>query len=178
MNRMLISLLIIFAIFLPLFVPVGKVLAADTVKLTVKNKSGSVFVIRLSGPESYTNTVKKGTSKFDVVPGIYRYSYTACGTTQTTGTINATKNAVLVVAKCPPGLPPLVTFTLKNKTGEYLQLILTGRQTYNFNLAPGDHKLTVYADKYKYVASGCGGRSAKGRMNIKSGFKWWEWTCK
>ena len=112
--------------------PVGKVLAADTVKLTVKNKSGSVFVIRLSGPESYTNTVKKGTSKFDVVPGIYRYSYTACGTTQTTGTINATKNAVLVVAKCPPGLPPLVTFTLKNKTGEYLQLILTGRQTYNF----------------------------------------------
>jgi hypothetical protein len=178
MKRRLFCLLIILAIFIPLLAPSGDAQAADTVKLTVKNKSGSVFVLRLSGPESYTNTVKKGTSKFDVVPGVYRYSYTACGTTQTTGTINANKNAVLVVAKCPPGLPPLVTFTLKNKTDGYLQLTMTGRQSYTFNVPPGDQKLTVYEDKYRYTATGCGGLTAKGRINIKSRFKWWEWTCK
>ena len=178
MIRRLVSLLIILAILFPLLAPTGEALAADTVKLTIKNKSGSVFVIRLSGPESYTNTVKKGTTKFDVVPGIYRYSYTACGTTQMTGTINATKNAVLVVAKCPPGPPPLITFTLKNKTGGNLQITMTGKQSYTFNVSPGDQKLTVYEDKYRYVATGCGGLSAKGRINIKSGFKWWEWTCK
>lgn len=179
MLRKVIALILIIAIALPLFIPTMTASASGTVRLTVKNKSRAEFVLYLSGPDRY-ELVIKGTKKFNVVPGIYRYTYTACGTTQVTGTLEITKNTVMTIPKCPPGTPIPLTFLLKNNTGGYLNIVMTGSKgTYNFNLSPGNHNITVFAGKYKYVATGCGGKTLKGKINILGvWFKYWSFSCK
>lgn len=179
MLRKIVSLILLVAIALPLLIPTTTTSASSTVRLTVKNKSKAEFVLHLSGPEKYDLLIK-GTKKFEVIPGTYRYIYNACGTTQVTGTIDITKNSILNIPKCPPGVPTIISFLLKNKTGGYLNLVMTSnRNTYTFNLAPGNHQISVYSGKYKYVATGCEGKTVKGKINIlEVWFKHWSWSCK
>jgi hypothetical protein len=148
------------------------------VKVKIKNKSGSQFVLYLNGPASYEINVKGNVSKGEVLLGTYAYRYTACGTTQTTGTISASKDVTLLIPKSPTGSGETVSFTLRNQTGDYLRLMLTGKVSYNFYLPPGNTQLTVQEGNYKFTAEGCGGFSHSGKINIRKGLKYWRWTCK
>jgi hypothetical protein len=177
MKRKLFALFLVVIVLLPLLLPGESAFASDLVKVKIKNKSGSQFVLYLSGPENYEIKVKGNTSKAEVVPGTYRYRYTACGNTQTTGTLAATKDVTFLIPKCPTGSGGTVSFQLRNQTGEYMRLVMTGKVSYNLYLAPGNTQLTLQEGKYKYTATGCGGATLNGKINIRKGFKWWKWTC-
>jgi hypothetical protein len=154
--------------------------AATTLQLVVNNKTGATVDLSLKGPAgSYNWRVKEGKSTFSVVPGIYKYSYTACGK-QVSGSVHVRKNAqVLNLAACAKKATKgagVVNVKIRNNTGGYVQLNLSGPATYSFSLAPGSSTISVIKGKYQYSAWGCGGASISGTKQLGGGSTW-TWWC-
>jgi hypothetical protein len=154
--------------------------AAATLQLVINNKTGATVNLSLKGPAgSYTWTVKSGKSTFSVASGQYKYSYKACDK-QVTGTVNVKKNGqVLSLPACSKkGTKAAGTVNVKvrNNTGGYVQLNLTGPATYTFSIAPGSSTINVIKGKYQYTAWGCGGSSISGTKQLGGGSTW-TWWC-
>lgn len=97
----------LFLVFLALVVclgflsPANGAFAADTASIRVQNKTGSQVRIVFTGPATYRFNLSTGKSTIELVVGIYRYSYEACGGTRT-GKINLKKQGTsLALPKCP-----------------------------------------------------------------------------
>ncbi len=147
--------------------------SATTIPFFFENKTGGKVTITVQGPLYYSFTLKTGKTKTNISPGLYQYSYTACGK-QNRGTLTAKNGAKFVLPTCIT--KGLVKIVIKNNTGGILTLNLTGPATYNFTLSPGKQTISVIKGVYKYLARGCGGATKSGSKNLKSGTTW-IWWC-
>jgi hypothetical protein len=153
--------------------------AATSVQLVVNNKTGETLNLSLKGPATYNWNINPGKTTQTVVPGKYKYTYKACGG-QKSGTVEVKKNGkVLTLAACNQKgakVGGVVNVKIRNNTGGYVQLNLTGPATYSFSLAPGNSTISVIRGKYQYTAWGCGGASISGTKQLGGG-KTWTWWC-
>jgi hypothetical protein len=151
--------------------------ATGMVKLTIKNKTGVKVTLTLRGPAYYQFQIKPNkTEKEYLRKGTYTYSYEACGG-KTTGTIVVeTGKEKLTLPKCQKTSSQVAKVTVKNNTGGYIRINLTGPASYYFYLKPGTTQIQVIKGKYQYTCYGCGGASKSGTVNLRNGFVW-TWFC-
>lgn len=157
--------------------------AADKVQVQFQNKTGAPVRISLTGPASVSLNLGTGKTKAELTPGTYKFSYEACGKTNT-GTFKVRKNGdTLTLPKCAGGSSggtKTVSLWIRNDTDKALYFVFTGPKTYYFTVLSGETgKFTVEAGKYAYTLSGygCGGYSEEnGTLNLKKDFKWY-WYC-
>lgn len=146
--------------------------AKDKVNVQFQNKTGSSVRITLTGPATVYLTLGNGKTKGELVPGTYKYSYEACGKTNT-GTFKVKKAGdTLVLPKCKSGggggnSGGEGKIKIKNDTGGTITIYLTGPKNYTFYVSPGTTQLSVAKGKYNYTAYGCGGSTDTG--TIKAG---------
>jgi len=149
--------------------------AATSVQLVVNNKTGETLNLSLKGPATYNWNINPGKTTQTVVPGKYKYTYKACGG-QKSGTVEAKKTGkVLTLAACNQKgakAAGMVNVKIRNDTGGYVQLNLTGPATYTFSLAPGNSTIQIIKGKYQYTAWGCGGASVSGTKQLGGGITW------
>jgi hypothetical protein len=149
---------------------------ATIIPFSFQNQTGSKITIVLQGPAYYTLELKTGANKVNLLPGLYQYSYTACGKPQK-GTVTVNIGAKLILPKCKTTAKGTVNIQIANNTHRYLTLNLTGPATYNFSLPAGKTTITVIKGTYTYRAWGCGGASKSGTKNLsRNGFVW-TWFC-
>ena len=141
---------------------------------TFQNKTGSKLTITLTGANYYTFNLKAGNNKLVISPGLYQYSYNACGKLQT-GMVTIKPGAKLLLPKCK--VTGMVNVKIANNTNGYLTLNLTGPATYYLSLKPGANIISVVKGKYSYTAWGCGGASASGVKNLTRNGITWTWFC-
>ena len=178
-KRILFSILIVVLLFSVMAPTVSAKAAAGEVKLTVINKTKTDVPMRLSGPGSYTVDGHGAKFKLNVLPGVYSYSYQACGR-KFYGTLVVAKGTKLVLPACPPSAnaKKLTSFTVQNNTNGLLTLILKAKGiTYTFALGAGPHVITVQEAQYKYTVKGCSGGAKKGMINLFGYLRTWTWTC-
>ena len=143
----------------------------DKVNVQFQNKTGASVRITLTGPATVYLTLNTGKTKSELVPGTYKYSYTACGKTNT-GTFKVKKaGATLTLPKCGKEGGAKAAgegkIKIKNDTSGTITIYLTGPQNYTFYVSPGTSQLKVAKGKYDYTAYGCGGSTDSG--TIKAG---------
>jgi hypothetical protein len=144
--------------------------AKDKVQVQFQNKTGASARITLTGPATVYLTLSNGKTKSELVPGTYKYSYDACGKTNT-GTFKVRKAGdTLTLPKCKTGGGGgggEGKIKIKNSTGGTITIIMSGPQSYTFYVSAGTSQLSVIKGKYNYTAYGCGGASTSG--SIKPG---------
>lgn len=186
MNKKLLILLVITSLLLTAFIPVPFT-AQDVVgqaqsgtrQLVINNKTGEKFNLVLKGPATYNFMLKAGKQNVSILPGKYKYTYTACGG-EKKGTLEFKKdNQVLVLAACKVknAEKGKVNITIQNNTHAYMTLNLVGPETYRFSLKAGKTVITVAKGKYQYTATGCGGSVATGVIQLKKP-RVWTWFCR
>ena len=74
MKGRLLFAIIILALLISGFMPAQ----TGTVKVVFNNKTAEQVRISLTGPATYSFTLPAGKSNQQVLPGRYRYTYTAC----------------------------------------------------------------------------------------------------
>jgi len=116
----------------------------ETVKFRVVNMSEGPLRIQLQGPKTYFLSTPIGTSKHDVLPGTYTYSYLAYGI-YTEGKLDILKDGVQLTISSQS-----VKVIIKNKTGVALTLRLVGPQIKNISVPPGTIKIDVWKGNYDY----------------------------
>jgi len=142
---------------------------ADKVQVTFENKTGALVRIQLRSTTTIYLNLNPGKTKGQLEPGIYKYSYLACGAT-VTGTLKVKPNgATLVLPKCKGGAGkaggvPQVTFD--NKTGASVRITLTGPKAVYLTLSTGKNKAELPAGTYKYSYESCGGK-VTGNFKVK-----------
>jgi hypothetical protein len=151
------------------------------VRISILNHNPTAITVTLQGPATYRVVAKGakniGYTSVNVIQGTYRYSYSLCGANKK-GTLLAVGNRVqLTLPRCDE-TPQIQTHTLRirNETGGWVALQLTGRTSYNFNLAPGKTRVIVSDAKYRYYATGCGGKFVKGQVIVWHDTSW-SFTC-
>jgi hypothetical protein len=156
--------------------------AGETVQVQFQNKTGETVRITLTGPATVSLTLGAGSTKADLATGNYKYSYTACGKTNT-GTFKVRSNGdTLTLAKCTGGSGKSSTaqLVIQNKTDGTLYFTFTGPQTYYVTAPAGAKtKVSMVAGKYDYTVRGtaCGSYDEQsGKVNIK-GSRSWTWYC-
>jgi hypothetical protein len=178
-SKVLFSTLLALVI---LFTTVAPAIAApevkDTYTVNLQNKTGSSVRITLTGPQTVYLTLTTGKNKAELLPGTYRYSYDACGKTNT-GNFKVNKaGATLTLPKCKTGGgggAGTVKVKINNKTGGTMTMVLTGPQTYTFYIQPGRQQITVQKGTYTYtVYTVCGSATGTEKLN---GGGIWEWWC-
>ena len=65
------------------------------------------------------------------------------------------------------------SITIKNDTGGYMTLYLTGPGSFSFELAPGTHTISVCPGAYSFTGYGCGGAYLNGTMNSGEEHTFW-----
>jgi hypothetical protein len=118
--------------------------SVETVKFRIVNNSEGPVRIKLQGPKTYYLNAPVGTSKYDVLPGTYSYSYTAYGKT-TEGSLDISKNGVQIKIATQA-----VKVRINNKTGVGLTLRLEGPQIKTVSVPPGQTKIEVWKGSYTY----------------------------
>ncbi len=116
----------------------------ETVKFRIINKSEGPLRITLQGPRTYYLNTSVGTSKHDLLPGIYTYSYIAYGR-YTEGSLDIKKDGMQIIIASQS-----VKVRINNKTGVALTLILQGPQFRNVTVPPGKTKIDVWKGSYGY----------------------------
>jgi hypothetical protein len=177
-SKVLFSTLLAFAI---LFTTVAPAIAApevkDTYSVNLQNKTGSSVRITLTGPQTVYLTLQTGKNKAELLPGTYRYSYDACGKTNT-GNFKVNKaGATLTLPKCKTGGGGSgeVKVKINNLTGGTMTLVLTGPKNYTFYIQSGRQQITVMKGTYTYTMyTVCG--TATGTEKIKGSYQW-TWWC-
>jgi hypothetical protein len=168
MKGKLLFVMVICALLISAFLPAQT--GTRTVKLVFNNKTAEQVSIRLTGAETYTFSLPPGKSNQQVLPGKYRYAYTACGGEAKSGNLTVKKNGdTLTLAACPkkPPTPPATyKLVLNNKTGQVVTVTLAGPATYTFTLQPGKTSQDVKPGKYRYSYPACQGEK-KGTVEVK-----------
>lgn len=156
--------------------------AGDPVSVTIENKTGAATRITLTGPMTKSLNLATGKTKTELVPGSYKFSYDACGKTNT-GTFKVKgAGSTLTLPKCKGGAGganKTVTLTVINKTTGPINFVFTGPQTYYVTIPVGTTKVTMAPGKYTWSASSnsCGGYwTDTGNFNLKKSSKW-TWVC-
>ena len=179
MKGKLFFVIVIWALMLSGFVPAAPAQSSQaaaasqatqtTVKVVFNNKTAEVVQLTLSGPASYYFPLPPGKSNQMMLPGKYTYRYTACGEQKTGSFTVKDSGYTLTLAACPkkPPTPPATyKLVLNNKTGETIQITLTGPMTYTFTLQPGKTSQDVKPGKYRYTYKACQGEK-KGTVEVK-----------
>jgi hypothetical protein len=163
-----------------LFTTVAPALAApevkDTFTVNLQNKTGSSVRITLTGPQTVYLTLSIGKNKAELLPGTYRYSYDACGKTNT-GNFKVIKaGATLTLPKCKTGGGAGEgKQKISNNTGGTLTIILSGPKNYTFYVETGKSQITIVKGKYNYTIYGCGGAVLTGSRKLPGGGNWVFW---
>lgn len=154
---------------------------ADTVQVTLQNKTGAAVRLTLTGPTTVSLNLATGKTKANMAVGTYKYSYEACGKTNT-GTFKVKSNGDnLTLPKCKGGSggTKTVTLVIHNKTDGTLYFVFTGPQSYRATVPPGKTKLTMAQGTYQYTISGnaCGSYfSFSDTLKLKNSLVW-TWYC-
>jgi hypothetical protein len=122
----------------------------EIVKFKIINKSEAPLRIKLQGPKTYYLDAPVGTSKYDVLPGTYTYSYTAYGRF-TEDNLDILKNGAQLII-----LSQAVKARINNKTGVPVALRLEGPQTKTISVLPGKTKFDIWKGSYNYSFSAYG----------------------
>ncbi len=148
----------------------------DKVPVQFQNKTGGSVVITLTGPATVYLTLNTGKTKSELIPGTYKYSYNACGTTLT-GTFKAKNGATLTLPKCKTGGGSANEGKQKisNNTGGTLTMILSGPHSYTFYVATGTSQISLIKGNYNYTIYGCGGAVLTGTRKLPGGGNWMFW---
>ncbi len=64
-----------------------------------------------------------------------------------------------------------VKVSVENRTGDEVDINLSGPASYKFNVQTGNSKITVEAGTYSYSYKACGGRTFTGTFNAQAGAK-------
>jgi hypothetical protein len=150
--------------------------AKDKVQVQFQNKTGASVRITLTGPATVYLTLSNGKTKSELAPGTYKYSYDACGKTNT-GTFKVRKAGDnLTLPKCNTGGGGgggEGKIKIKNDTGGTITIIMSGPQSYTFYVSSGTSQLSVVKGKYNYTAYGCGGASTSGSIKPGGTISFW-----
>lgn len=170
-------LAVLAALFISLFLiaaaPMAQPRQSDLIRLTIDNRSEKLLTVILEGSKRYLFYVNSDTEKtFTPERGEYRYTITACGVT-VKGKMDLTTNKKIVMPPCSNGLGgkgnnpnrinlsekiKLVKMSIKNETGGYIRLVLTGPNTHVWEFKTGEtKKLSLARGTYTYTVYGCGG---------------------
>ena len=148
----------------------------DKVQVQFQNKTGSSVRITLTGPATVYLTLNTGKTKTEMIPGTYRYSYNACGTTNT-GTFKVKAGANLALPKCKSGGGGSAgekKQAITNNTGGTLTMILSGPHSYTFYVATGRSQISLVKGTYNYTIYGCGA-VLTGSRKLPGGGNWVFW---
>jgi len=82
-----------------------------------------------------------------------------------------------ISAKVPPPSPtpderPKIVLDVKNKTGEYLSIRLSGPEEYDFEYKSFDYAWRILPGTYEYTISGCKGDKSTGTITFSKDFTW------
>lgn len=172
MTKLNIRLLSLLVLCLLVFANVAPALAASSMsQLTVENKTSKRVDIVLTGPRELTIYANPGRTPVELLPGTYRYKYTACGQ-EFTGVLKAKSSKVkLKIAACKTAKIQVIN---RGYTNLFLQLF--GPENYTITVAPSTtYRLTVVRGDYRYTASWCGS-SKNGSISAKSkSYRWMFW---
>jgi len=153
---------------------------AGMATLKINNRSGKEFTITLTGTAYYYFTVKVGANVFQVKPGQYIYSHSACTDTET-GKLNVNaKGATLNIKKCPASkgsssVSSGMRIKFVNETGAEMTLYMYGTTSYVFKIPPGKSTVRVLPGTYSYtMVRACGTHS--GTIKVSQPFRW-IWWC-
>lgn len=122
----------------------------EIIKFKIVNKSEGPLRVTLQGPKTYYLNAAVGTSKYDLYPGTYAYSYLAYGK-YTEGNIEIKKDGTQIVITSQS-----IKVRINNKTGVALTLMLQGPQIQNLSVPPGKTKIDIWKGSYgfSYLAYG------------------------
>lgn len=182
MNKKSIFLIVIISLLFASAIPTGVASAAKKVTLTIRNEPDAPFDLILTGPKTIILPIKGHRAQYKIDPGIYTYTYQVCSQTHT-GILDATKNVKIKVKKCPPGMADPITAVLENKTGDWLSIELIGAfKTYSLKFSPGKHTFPIVPGRYRFLVTGCGGSSKKGKVWFTNSYlsakRPWTWACR
>jgi hypothetical protein len=172
MTKWYLRLLSVLALALLVLANVAPALAASSLsQLTVENKTSKRVDIVLTGPRELTIYANPGRTTVELLPGSYRYKYTACGQ-EFTGVLKAKSGKVkLKIAACKTARIQIIN---RGYTSLFLQLF--GPENYTITVAPNTtDRLTVLRGDYRYTGSWCGGTKS-GSISAKSkSYRWMFW---
>lgn len=172
MTKSNVRLLSILVLFLLVFSSVSPALAASSLsQLTVENKTSKRVDIVLTGPRELTIYANPGRTPVELLPGTYRYKYTACGQ-EFTGVLKAKSSKVkLKIAACKTSKIQVIN---RGYTNLFLQLF--GPENYTITVAPNTtYRLTVVRGDYRYTASWCGSTKNSSISAKSKSYRWMFW---
>ncbi len=160
----ILAILVVSVILLGAYASISSA-APATYEFTVNNRTSKTLEVTLLGAQNYIisapSLVK---TRLDVKPGIYQYSFYACGKLNI-GTVNMNKDRELKITLCTGSTntsgeggtsAELVNIVLNNKTYKTLTVALVGIENYSFDLIPGKTFATVYKGTYQMSYYDCG----------------------
>lgn len=155
-------------------------MAADTVKVTIDNRTGAAVSLTLNGPGAAQTVALASGKKVSLLlePGTYTYRYEACGH-MNRGTFSATAGGPTWILKKCAG-EEVSRISINNRTGNPFILTLKGAGgTFGFWIGVGGgNKITVPAGGYQYTSTACG--SPSGTLKASARLPQpliWKWTC-
>ena len=85
MNRKIYFSIVMIAVlsFLAIYPQPIQAATGGTAQLIITNATAERVTLQLSGPKKYTFYVNPGKNAFEVLKGVYTYSYTSCGIAKT-----------------------------------------------------------------------------------------------
>ena len=146
--------IIILALLISGFMPAQ----TGTVKVVFNNKTAEQVRISLTGPATYSFKLPTGKSNQQVLPGRYRYTYTACGVQKRGSVTLKTSGDNLVIDECPRvplTLPETYRVVVNNKTGETVSLLVYTPERFTISLQPGKTELDLRPGSYGYRYTAC-----------------------
>jgi hypothetical protein len=144
----------------------------DKFSVLFQNKTGGSVRITLTGPATVYLTLNTGKTKYDLTPGIYNYSYFACGKTISGIFKVKSAGATLTLLKCkwddPTGnsASGKAQVQFENKTGASVRLTLIGPATVYLTLNTGKTRSELTPGTYSYSYSACG-KTNTGTFKVK-----------
>lgn len=167
-RKWIIVLSLVVVLMAAAFTPLG---ADNKVTVTVKNRTGEIFWITFTGPETKLFQTIDGTNSLILNKGRYTYSYAACGE-QVQGELNANQDAELVI-KCGTTEAAAgeeksagVKITLNNKTDADIWMSFVGEFTYWHQALVGRTVVELPKGDYAYSYWACG-QWNKGNLTVK-----------
>jgi hypothetical protein len=132
--------------------------------LSIKNKSIGAVTVTLTGPKAYTIYAPVGVKTQEIVKGVYKYSYTACGL-NVTGTLKANgAKSNLPIAACKT-----VNLVIVNASYTTMTLSMSGPANYYWTIpARSVVRAKILRGTYRWTM-GCSGRTASGTFAATKG---------
>jgi hypothetical protein len=154
MKGRLFFAIIILALLISGFMPAK----TGTVKVVFNNKTAERVRISLTGPATYSFKLPAGKSNQQLLPGRYRYTYTACGVQKRGSVTLNTSGDTFVIDECPrvPLTPPdTYRVVVDNKTSETVSLLVIRPERFTIVLQPGKTELDLKPGSYGYRYVAC-----------------------